>query len=137
MLFKNNKWISVNLLKLLYITLGTLSLGIALVGLVVPGLPATPFLLLTAALYMRGSKRLHDWLVNNKLLGPYIRNFQQNRSVPLFIKIYATVLMWIMVFISCYFFLDHPIAEFVVIASALLGSTILIFFIKTSRGKPL
>jgi len=137
MLFKNNKWISVNLLKLLYITLGTLSLGIALVGLVVPGLPATPFLLLTAALYMRGSKRLHDWLVNNKLLGPYIRNFQQNRSVPLFIKIYATLLMWMMVFISCYFFLDHPIAEFVVIASALLGSTILIFFIKTSRGKPL
>jgi len=137
MLFKYNKWISVNLLKLLYITLGTLSLGIALVGLVVPGLPATPFLLLTAALYMRGSERLHDWLVNNKLLGPYIRNFQQNRSVPLFIKIYATVLMWMMVFISCYFFLDHPIAEFVVIASALLGSTILIFFIKTSRGKPL
>jgi len=126
-----------NLLKLFYITLGTLSLGIAMVGFLVPGLPATPFLLLTAAFYMRGSKRLHDWLVNNKHLGPYIRNFQQNRSVPLHIKIYATVLMWIMVFVSCYFFLDQPIVEFFIIASAAVGSTVLIFFVKTSRGKPM
>ncbi|MCX7928928.1 MAG: YbaN family protein, partial [Patescibacteria group bacterium] len=87
-----------NLLKLLYITLGTLSLGIAVIGIIVPGLPATPFLLLTAALYMKGSKRLHDWLMQHKHLGPYIHNFQKNRSVPLRIKIYATALMWTMVF---------------------------------------
>lgn len=125
-----------NLLKLLYIVLGTVSLGIAMLGFIIPGLPATPFLLLTAALYMRGSKRMHNWLMAHKQLGPYIRNFQQNRSVPLHIKVYATALMWIMVFVSCYFFLNHPIIEYLVIASAALGSIVLIFFVKTSRGKP-
>lgn len=125
-----------NLLKLLYITLGTLSLGIAMLGFIIPGLPATPFLLLTAALYMRGSKRMHNWLMANKYLGPYIRNFQRNRTVPLHIKIYATVLMWIMVFVSCYFFLEHPIVEIIVIISSAIGSIVFLFFVKTSRGRP-
>ncbi|MGC8802382.1 MAG: YbaN family protein [Bacteroidales bacterium] len=125
-----------NIFKLLYITLGTISLGIAMLGFIIPGFPGTPFLLLTAALYMRGSKRMHNWLMANKYLGPYIRNFQRNRSVPLHIKIYATALMWVMVFISCYFFLDHPMVEIAIIASAALGSIVLLFFVKTSRGRP-
>lgn len=124
-----------NFVKLLYITLGTLSLGIAILGIVVPGLPATPFLLITAALYMRGSKKMHDWLMANKYFGQHIQNFQQNRSIPLGIKIFATLFMWVMVFISCHFFLTHFVVEIAVIVSAMIGTGILVFFIKTSPQK--
>jgi uncharacterized membrane protein YbaN (DUF454 family) len=125
-----------NFIKLLYISLGTISLGIAILGIIVPGLPATPFLLITAALYMRGSKKMHDWLMQHRLLGPHIRNFKQNRSVSAGIKIYATLTMWLMVFVSCKYFLTQPLIEIAVIVSAAIGSIVLIFFIKTTPRVP-
>lgn len=82
-------------MKILYILLGSLSLGLGIAGIFLPLLPTTPFLLLTAALYFRGSPRLYDWLLRQKRLGPYIRNFREHKAIPLHAKIVSVGLTWL------------------------------------------
>jgi uncharacterized membrane protein YbaN (DUF454 family) len=73
--------------KKLFIILGSLSLGLGVLGIFVPLLPTTPLLLLSAALYFKGSPRLYEWLINHPRLGEYIRNFREHRAIPLRAKI--------------------------------------------------
>lgn len=80
--------------KTLFVVLGALSLLLGLVGIFVPLLPTTPFLLLAAALWVRSSPRLYDWLLAHRRLGPYIRQFRENRAIPLRAKIYSVTLLW-------------------------------------------
>lgn len=68
-------------MKTICIILGTVSLALGVLGIFLPLLPTTPFLLLTAALYFKGSPRLYQWLLNQKHLGPYIRNFCENKAI--------------------------------------------------------
>ena len=63
--------------KVLLIILGTIFLGLGILGIFIPGLPTTPFLLLTAALYLRSSQRLYQKLISNKILGKYIQNYTE------------------------------------------------------------
>ena len=67
-------------MKTLCIILGSISLALGILGIFLPLLPTTPFLLLTAALYFKGSPRLYNWLLNHRHFGPYIRNFRENKS---------------------------------------------------------
>jgi len=66
-----------------FIGLGTISLLTGIIGIVVPGLPTTIFLIIAAASYSRGSARLHRWLLTNKLLGRHVRAWYNDRSLPL------------------------------------------------------
>jgi uncharacterized protein len=80
--------------KHLLVVAGTVSLGLGIVGIVVPILPTTPFLLLSAACYARGSKRLHDWLMSRPRLGAYIRRYRQGLGIPLGTKLFTVGLLW-------------------------------------------
>ncbi len=74
---------------------GTLSLGLGLLGIFVPLLPTTCFLLLAAWCYARSSQRLYDRLMNARLIGPYLRRYRDSRVIPPRVKIAALVMMWI------------------------------------------
>lgn len=89
--------------KTLFVVLGALSLLLGLVGIFVPLLPTTPFLLLAAALWVRSSPRLYAWLLAHRRLGPYIRNFRENRAIPLHAKILSVMLLWATL-LYCIFF---------------------------------
>ena len=91
-------------MKSLYILLGTLSLVLGIIGIFLPLLPTTPFLLLTATLYTRSSPRLYNWLLRQKHLGNYIRNFRENRAIPLKAKIISVSLIWITI-LNCVIFI--------------------------------
>ncbi|MBE6287409.1 MAG: DUF454 domain-containing protein [Mediterranea massiliensis] len=82
-------------MKVLYIILGSICLGLGILGIFLPLLPTTPFLLLAAALYFRSSPRLYNWLLQHKHLGPYIRNFREHKAIPLRAKIISVSLVWI------------------------------------------
>lgn len=82
-------------MKKICVILGTLSLVLGIVGIVVPLLPTTPFLLLAATLYLKGSQRLYDWLINHPRLGKYIRYFREYRAIPLHAKIISVTLIWL------------------------------------------
>ncbi|MCD8261763.1 MAG: YbaN family protein [Bacteroides sp.] len=81
-------------MRILFIILGSISLALGIIGIFLPLLPTTPFLLLTAALYCKSSPRLYNWLLNQKHLGPYIRNFRKHKAIPLRAKILSVSLMW-------------------------------------------
>nr|WP_306669569.1 YbaN family protein [Pollutimonas harenae] len=81
-------------IKTLFNVAGTLALILAILGIFLPLLPTTPFLLLASACYLRGSERLHHWLMTHRMLGPYLSNLQAGRGIPLRGKIIALTLMW-------------------------------------------
>ncbi len=78
-----------------FVLAGTVSLGLACAGIVLPVLPTTPFLLLTAGCYLKGSKRMHTWLLNHKLFGQYIKNYVEGKGISAKAKIFTLSLMWI------------------------------------------
>jgi uncharacterized membrane protein YbaN (DUF454 family) len=80
--------------RIALVVLGTVALVLGIIGIVVPVLPTTPFLLLAAACYARSSERLHQWLTNNRFLGEPIRSYRDNRAVKLHVKVYAIVVLW-------------------------------------------
>lgn len=82
------------MIRALFTVLGTVALALGLLGIFLPLLPTTPFLLLAAFCYLRGSPRLHAWLMSHRILGPYIRDFQSGRGIPLRSKCIALALMW-------------------------------------------
>ena len=67
--------------QLLYMTAGWLSLGLGILGIPLPLLPTTPFLLLAAFCFARGSERWHDWLMSHPRFGPPIRDWQEHRAI--------------------------------------------------------
>ena len=82
-------------MRLLLTILGSVALVLGVVGIFLPLLPTTPFLLLAAALYFRSSPRLYDWLLTHPCLGPYIKNFREHKAIPLRVKIVSVSLVWI------------------------------------------
>lgn len=82
-------------MHILLIILGSICLALGIIGIFLPLLPTTPFLLLAAALYFRSSPRLYNWLLEHKQLGPYIRNFREHKAIPLRVKIVSVSLVWI------------------------------------------
>ena len=73
--------------------LAYLALGLGIVGIVVPGLPTVPFVLLSAYAAARGSARLHAWLLAHRRFGPLIRDWQAEGAVSRRAKWLATVMM--------------------------------------------
>ncbi len=83
-----------SLRKIALVTAGALCVGLAVVGIFVPVLPTTPFLLLAAACFIRSSDRLYNWLIHHKWFGNYIRYYREYRAVTLKSKIIALVMLW-------------------------------------------
>lgn len=82
------------LMKALLVVLGSLSVGLGVLGIFVPLLPTTVFLLLAAACYARSSDRFYLWLVNHRWLGSYIRNHYEGRGMRRRDKIVTLVALW-------------------------------------------
>jgi uncharacterized membrane protein YbaN (DUF454 family) len=81
-------------MKVILVIAGTISVILGVVGIFLPLLPTTPFLLLAAACYVKASPKLYSWLINNKHLGSYIRNYREGKGIPLKTKSIAIVLLW-------------------------------------------
>ena len=93
-------------MKKILVVLGVVSLLLGIIGIVVPLLPTTPFLLLAAACFIRGSDRLHNWLMNHKIFGSYIRNYREHKAIPLKTKVVALALLWATILFSVIFVLE-------------------------------
>lgn len=86
---------SPRLVRAAFVVAGTVALVLGVIGIFVPLLPTTPFLLLASACYLRGSERMHRWLLSHGRLGAYIRAFEEGRGIPRRAKIVAIGLLWI------------------------------------------
>ena len=119
-------------MRIIQTILGLLALGLGIMGIFLPVLPTTPFLLLSAALFLRSNRRLYDWLLNHPELGPYIRNFMVYKAIPLRIKVISVSLVWITLLNCAIFVADRLIFRILFLALA-TAITIHILSYKTLR----
>ena len=103
----------------LWMALGWAALGLGALGVLLPLLPTTPFLLLAAYAFSRGSERLHDWLLNHRVFGPPIENWRTHRAVSTGAKLVALVAMALILAISAV--ADVPLWVLAVQAAILVG----------------
>ncbi|MDR2009864.1 MAG: YbaN family protein [Bacteroidales bacterium] len=118
-------------MKIFLIILGTICISLGILGIFIPGLPTTPFLLLAASLYVRSSDKLYNKLINHKILGKYIYNYRKNKGITKKTKIYSIILMWVMISCSVIFFIKIFYVKIIVLTVGLIGTIIMGFVIKT------
>ncbi|MDO9292372.1 MAG: YbaN family protein [Hydrogenophaga sp.] len=105
---------------------GSLALLLGVIGIVLPGLPTTPFILLAAACYAKASPRLHRWLLNHRLTGPMLRDWETHRSLTRRNKIVAVVSMAVMVSVSIWSFRGRVAVQLVLLATAAIGAWVVL-----------
>lgn len=118
--------------KLLLKTLGIISLILAIIGIFLPILPTTPFLLLSSFLFVRSSDKLYNWLINHRVFGQYIKDYQLNKTIPLKVKISSLSLLWLTITISALCFVNIIWVKVLLFAVA-IGVSIHILHYKTKK----
>jgi uncharacterized membrane protein YbaN (DUF454 family) len=111
---------------------GTLSLCLGILGIFLPLLPTTPFLLLAVACYARSSQRLHDCLLSNRWLGKHVRNYLEKRGATPRVKVSIVLLLWIAIGYSTIAVVDGLLLRIILIVIA-VAVTAHICFIRTLR----
>lgn len=121
--------------KYLLILLGSLSLILGIIGIFLPLLPTTPFLLLSSFCYVRSSKRMYNWLINHKVFGNYIYCYLTYKAVPMKTKIFAIAFLWTTMIISMLLISSLHVRLFLAIIG--IGVTIHLLTLKTLRPQDL
>jgi hypothetical protein len=120
------------ILSKLLIFFGTCSLIVGIIGIFLPILPTTPFLLLTAACYAKGSEKFYNWLLNHKWFGTYIKNYQEGNGIPFTTKLFAITVLWITIIFSTFIIISNQLLQISLISVAILV-TIHLLTIKTMK----
>jgi uncharacterized membrane protein YbaN (DUF454 family) len=116
------------------IVAGTACVGLGVLGIFLPVLPTTPFLLVAAACYARASERFYNGLLNNRTFGPTIREWRRYRSIPYRTKLTAILLMALTLASSIVFFVQDPYLQ---AALAALGVGLAVWLYRIpSRDRP-
>lgn len=112
-------------LRYVLLAIGWLSVALGVIGIFLPVLPTTPFLLLAAASFARSSPRFYQWLVHHPHLGPWIRDYLDGNGIPLKGKVYAISLMWLSIGFSCYLVPSIWARSFMLTSAVLVSTYIL------------
>ena len=122
------------LIRLIFVFLGSIFVGLAVIGIFIPGLPTTPFLILAAYFYIRSSNKLYNWLINNKILGVYIKGYLSGKGMPLRAKIVSLMLMWIFGSFAVLYGIPNSLAFVkIIVFIILLIGTIFLLRVKTFK----
>ena len=120
------------LARMLLIAGGTFFAGLGILGVFIPVLPTTPFMLLAAACYAKSSKRLYHWLLNNRWFGSYIKNYREKKAAALRVKFITLGLLWITIGFSAMFLTESLILRIILIIVA-IGVSIHLLALRTLR----
>jgi uncharacterized membrane protein YbaN (DUF454 family) len=115
-----------------YLISGILLVAIGFIGIFLPILPTTIFLILASACFIKSSPRTNEWLRNHKILGMYIRNYQDKSGLAIKSKIFNILFLWMMILSSAFFFTEEFFIKLILIAIA-IGVTIHLLMIKTKK----
>ena len=119
--------------RALLITAGLAAVVAGAIGIVVPLLPTTPFLLLAAVCFVRSSDRLYRWLTTNRVFGVYLRNYQEHRAMPAGMKWCAISVLWLTIGVSIAAIGHLSVRILLVVVG--IGVTILIARIRTLKSR--
>ena len=123
------------LIRLMWVSLGSIFVGIGTIGIFVPGLPTTVFMLLAAACYVRSSDKLYNWLIKNKTFGKYIKDYREGKGMPKRAKFLALSMMTIFVSLAVLPFspisIPNVMLRIVVLIVGLIGFYYVSYRVKT------
>jgi len=112
--------------RALYYTAGTIFLALGIIGMAFPILPTTPFLLLSAACYVRSSEKAYNWLIYNRVFGKIIRDYREGKGLPIKIKVITIVLLWGTIIISILFITIFWVQILLIIIASLVSIHIIL-----------
>lgn len=121
-------------MKIIYVILGFVSMGLGIAGSFLPGLPTVPFLLLASFCFARGSERFHGWFTQTKIYKNYLEDFEKNKSMTLKTKIGLLCLSSTMIVFPI-FFIKNNYLRLALILAVIFKYYYFIFCIKTSKPK--
>ena len=99
------------IIRIIFFIFGTVSLIFGIIGIFLPLLPTTPLLLLSAFLYYRSSPKVYNWLMARPLIGKYIRDFRENKIIPIRVKIISLTLLWVSISYCVLFVLENLVVK--------------------------
>lgn len=118
--------------RYLYFISGVLLVVIGVIGIFLPILPTTIFLILASACFIKSSPQANEWLRNHKILGAYIKNYQDGTGLTIKSKIFNITFLWLMISASVIFFTDLWYIKLLLLAIA-IGLTIHLLMVKTKK----
>jgi len=119
--------------KYFYLVSGVILVTIGVIGIFLPVLPTTIFLILASACFVKGSPKANEWLRNHKILGMYIKNYQDGTGLTIKSKIINITLLWSMILLSAFLFTDEFYLRIILLAIA-IGVTIHLVMVKTKKN---
>jgi len=134
MKFKKERKSDNYLKKWTLILMGCFFTALGILGIFLPLLPTTPFLLMSAACFIRSSEKLYNWLIGNKWLGQYIKHYLERKGISLELKIFSLVLLWITIGYSVFFVIGILYVR-VILCLIAIGVSIHLFSIRTLKKK--
>lgn len=125
---------AVRLRRGLLLVAGVMAVGLGVLGVIVPMLPTTPFILLAAACFLRSSDRMYRWLLANPVFGEHLRRYRAGEGLPLASKVATVVLLWATLALSALVAVPPRLWWVRVILAAVgIGVTIHLLRIKTRK----
>ena len=122
------------LIRLLFAFIGSIFVGLAIIGIFLPGLPTTPFLIVAAYFYIRSSNKLYNWLINNKTFGPLIKDYREGKGMPKKAKVLALSMITIFAGSSSIFLIDNPPIQILVGILGIIGFWYVGFRVPTNKS---
>jgi len=110
------------------LTVGLIFLGIGMIGVFIPGLPTTIFMILAAYCFLRSSERLYNWVIRNKIFGARVKHFLETRTIPLRGKIHCLTAMWIMAGISIFILSADVWIKGIILLFIIIGTIVVLSF---------
>lgn len=120
-------------IRAFWVTCGAISLVLGIIGIFLPLLPTTPFVLLAAACFARGSEKFHNWLITHERFGPLVRDWQAHHSIPFRAKCLALSMMWTSMSITAWLLRARPVSSLTLIA---IGIAVTIWMVRLPTRPP-
>jgi len=114
--------------KFILLTFGLIFVGIGLIGVLVPGLPTTIFMILAAYCLLRSSERLYNWVIRNKVFGARVKHFLETRTIPLKGKFHCLAAMWIMAGVSIFILSAAVWIKGIILLFIIIGTIVVLSF---------
>ncbi len=118
--------------KAILIFAGTVCVGLGVLGMFLPLMPTTVFLLMAAYCYSRSSDRFHNWLLSNRWFGSYIKNYKAKKGITIRQKVTTLITLWLSIGLSIWL-LGGSLWSTLILAAVAIGVTVHILWIGTHR----
>ncbi|ASP40910.1 hypothetical protein CHH28_11350 [Bacterioplanes sanyensis] len=115
------------LLRHLVFACGWLAVALGVIGIFLPVLPTTPFLLLAAACFLRTSTRFYQWLIHHPRLGNYVIYYLGGKGMPWRAKMYSLALMWSVMLLTAFVLVPRPMLQ---VLLPLIGAGVTIYILR-------